>query len=193
MDGLAAIRAEKAFQKLSRVERASLLAALSETKRHIDDERRNDRFIDRALHLRHRDAMKTHLTRILETISDNVGGFTAIDWLTDCHLGSVSAAMVELRAFHATAERLLKGAMAFDPDVGREGRGLPQLRAELTRQAFHELLEALEAVDVRIGATGGKRGGPGSRLLALLITHAVGFEVGVETVKALVRQRRRSK
>ena len=38
--------------------------------------------------------------------------------------------------------------MAFEPDVGRKGRGELQLRTELTRRAFYELIEALESVGV---------------------------------------------
>jgi hypothetical protein len=189
-DALVAIRAEKAFAKLPATARTRVLAGLLETQRHIENERRYDRYGDRDLRLRNRDVLKAHLAPILRIIRDDVGGFDAMDWLTDCHRGDVSAAMVELRAFEDTARRLLDGAMAFDPDVGRKGRGELQLRTELTRQAFYELIEVLEGVGVRVGATGGK-GGPGSRLLALLIAYAVGFDVGVETVKDLVQQLRR--
>ena len=82
--------------------------------------------------------------------------------------------------------------MAFDPDVGRKGRGEMQLRTELLRRAFFELIGSLESVGVRIGATGGK-GGPGSRLLCRLIAYATGSEPDPETVKVLVQQWRRSK
>jgi hypothetical protein len=82
--------------------------------------------------------------------------------------------------------------MTFEPDPGRMGRGEPQLRTELLRQAFFELIELLESVGVRIGATGGK-GGPGSRLLCRLIAYTTGTEPDPETVKALVKQRRAAK
>jgi hypothetical protein len=190
---LAAICAEKAFRKLSSADRERLLAILSETARHIETERQLDRYIDRSLRLRHRDALTAHLAPILKILADDVGWFDAMDWLTDCHLGRIDAATIELKAFKSTAQRLLDGAKAFKPDVGRKGRGELQLRTELTRQAFFELIEALESVGVRVGATGGKGGGPGTRLLALLIASAVGFHVSVETVKALVRRRRRLK
>ena len=61
--------------------------------------------------------------------------------------------MAELRAFENTARRLLDGAKAFEPDVGAQGRGELQLRTDLTRRAFYELIEALESVGVRVGAT----------------------------------------
>jgi hypothetical protein len=196
-DALVAIRAEKAFAKLPPADRKRVLAALFGTRCHIEAERQSDRqsdrYIDRTLRLRHRNALKAHLSRTLKILDDDVGWFDATDWLTDQHhQGDMTAAMVELRTFHATAQALLKGAMAFKPDVGRQGRSELQLRADLTRRGFFELIEALESVGVRIGATGGK-GGPGSRLLALLIAYAVEFEVGVETVKDLVQERRRLK
>jgi hypothetical protein len=179
--------------KLSPADRDRVLAAMSEAQRHIETERRNDRYGDRTLRLGNRVVLKTHLTTTLKVLEDDVAAFDAIDCLTDHHRGDVTAAIAELKAFEDTARRLLRGAMAFDPDVGRAGRGELQLRTERTRQAFYELIEVLESFGVRIGATAGKRGGPGSRLLALLITHAVGFEVGFETVKELVQERRRSK
>jgi hypothetical protein len=189
---LAAIRAEKAFMKLSAVNQRRVLAGLSETQRHITAERRYDRYGDRDLRRRNRNVLKTHLAPTLRVLEDPVGGFDAMDWLTDHHRGAVHFAIAELRAFKTTAQRLLEGATAFDPDVGRKGRGEMPLDAELTRRAFYELIEVLERVDVHVGATGGK-GGPGSRLLALLIAYAVEFEVGVETVKDLVQERRRRK
>jgi hypothetical protein len=192
-DPLAAIRAEKTFAKLAPADRDRVLAAMFEAQRKIQIERGYDRFIDRTLRLRLRNALKAHLTAALKTLDDPVCGWEAIEWLTDRHLGNVSAAMLELRAFERTARHLLDGAVAFEPDVGRKGRGEPQLDTELTRQAFYELIEVLESVGIRIGATGGKRGGPSSRLLALLITHAVGFVISFETVKDLVQERRRSK
>jgi hypothetical protein len=188
-DLLAAISGEKAFLKLSPADRDRVLGALSETARKVELERRYDRYTDRDLRLRNRNALKVHLSGTLKTLADDVGEFDAIDWLTDHHRGDVTAAMVELRVFEDIAQRLLDGAIAFDPDVGRTGRGELQLRTELTRQAFFWLIEALESVGVKVGATGGK-GGPGSRLLACLIAYAVGFEVGVETVKDLVQERR---
>jgi hypothetical protein len=191
---LAAIRAEKTFAKLSSADRKRVLAALSETQRHIGLERRYDRYGDRGLRLRNRNVMKAHLAPVLRVLDDPVGRFDAIDWLTDRHhQGDMTAAMVELRAFRAAAQTLLEGAVPFDPAPGRTGRGELQLGTDLTRRAFYALIEALEGVGVSVGATAGKRGGPGSRLLALLITHAVGFEVGLETVKDLVQERRRLK
>jgi hypothetical protein len=190
-DALAAIRAEKAFLKLSAADRERLLASLSEARRSADNEQRYDRYIDRNQRIRNRDALKTHLAPILKILADEVGWFDAMDWLTDYPLGRIDPAERELKAFENTARRFLDGAKAFKPDVGRKGRGEKQLRTELTWQAFHALIEALDDVGVRVGATGGERGGPGTRLLALLIAYAVGFAVGVETVKALVRQRRR--
>jgi hypothetical protein len=191
---LAAIRAEKAFAKLPPAERKRVLGALSETQRHIKAERQSDRYIDRDQRIRNRDALKAHLAPTLKILADDVGWFDATDWLTDHHhQGDMTAAMIELRTFRATAQALLKGATAFKPDVGRQGRGEMQLRTDLTRRAFFALIEALESVGVQVGATAGKRGGPGSRLLALLITHAVRFEVGLETVKDLVQERRRLK
>jgi hypothetical protein len=192
-DALAVIRGEKAFAKLSPADRGRLLAALSETQRHIDAERLYDRYGDRDLRLDNCDALKTHLTATLKVLADDVGAFDAVDWLTGHHRGDVTAAIVELRVFTHVAKRLLEGAIAFDPDPSRKGRGELQLRTDLTRRAFYELIEALESVGVRIGATSAKRGGPGSRLLALLIAYAVGFEVSPATVKDLVQKRRSSK
>jgi hypothetical protein len=190
-NALAAIRAEKAFAKLPPADRKRVLAALSETQRHIVLDRQYDRYGDRDWRLRNRNALKTHLSGTLKILDDEVGRFDAIDWLTDHHhQGDMTAGMLELGAFRATAQALLDGAITFDPGVGRQGRGELQLRTDLTRRAFFELIEALESVGVRVGATAGKRGGPGSRLLALLITCAVGFEVGLETVKDLVQERR---
>jgi hypothetical protein len=189
-----AIRAEKAFAKLSAADRKRLLAALSETARHIEAERQSDRYIDRTLRLRHRNALKAHLSGTMKVLDNDVGWFDAMDWLTDHHhQGNVTAATIELRVFRATAQALLDGAIAFDPDVGRKGRGELPLRIDLTRRAFYALIETLEGVGVRVGATSAKQGGPGSRLLALLITYAVGFEVSPATVKDLVQERRGSK
>lgn len=195
-DELAAIRAEKAFVKLSPAERDQVLAALFETQRQIALEKQYDRYIDRKQRILNRIALKAHLTRILTILDDPVGGFDAMDWLTDHHHRcNMTGAMHELVAFHATAQALLDCAKNphLEPDVGRQGRGEMQLDADLTRQAFYQLIAVLESVDVRIGATAGKSGGPGARLLVRLIVHAVGFEVGLETVKKLVQQRRRSK
>lgn len=193
-DALAAIRAEKAFVKLPAADRKRVLAALLETQRHIKAEQQSDRYIDRTLRVRHRDALKAHLTRTLKVLADDVGWFDAMDWLTDHHhQGDMTAATIELNAFRATAQALLDSAMAFDPDVGRQGRGELPLRVDLTRRAFYELIETLESVGVSVGATSAKRGGPGSRLLALLITYAVGFKVSPATAKDLVQERRRSK
>ena len=184
-DALAAIRAEKAFLKLLPADGERVLAALSETARHIETERAYDRYGDRDLRIRNRDVLKAHLPRILEVLDDPVGGFDAIDWLTDHHRGDVTAAIAELRAFESTARRLLDGAIAFEPDVGRKGRGELQLRTELTRRAFYELIEVLESVGVLVRFSLGS----GTRLLTRLVAYAVGFEVGVNTVKALVLQR----
>lgn len=192
-DPLAAIRAEKAFAQLPAVDQARVLAGLFETQRHIKLEQCYDRYGDRDLRLGNRNALKTHLAPILRVLEDPVGGLDAMDWLTDHHQGDMTAAMAELRVFETTAQRLLEGAIAFDPDPGRTGRGELQLRTDLTRRAFYALIEVLESVGVRVGATSAKRGGPGSRLLALLIAYAVGFEVSPATVKALEQQRRRSK
>ena len=188
---LAAIRAEKAFTRLSAPDRKRLLAALSETARDIEQERQYDRYIDRPLRIRNRNALKAHLAPTLKILADDVGEWDATDWLTDCHLGNMSAAMLELKAFEKTAQRLLDGATAFKPDV----RGELPLRTDLTRRAFYALIEVLQSVGVRVGATGGKSGGPGTRLLALLITHATGVEISFETLKDLIQQRkqRRSK
>jgi integrase len=191
-DALAAIRAERAFARLPQADRDRVLAGLFETQRNIASIRRLDRYGDRVVRRRNRNAMKAHLAPILRVLDDGVAGADALDWLTDHHRGNVSAAISELQGFEATARRLLAGARAFEPDVGRKGRGERQLGVELTRQAFFELIELLESVSVRVGATSGK-GGPGSRLLARLITCAVGLEVGVETVKDLVQERRRRK
>jgi hypothetical protein len=191
-DALAAIRAEKALAKLSPADRDRVLAGLFETKRKIENMRTEDRFGDRALRLRNRNAMRTHLAPILRVLDDDVGAFDAADWLIGHHRGQVFSAMDELKVFRETGRRLLAGAMDFDPDPSRAGRGEPQLRAELERQAFFELIELIESAGVRVGATSGK-GGPGSRLLARLIAYAVGFEVGVETVKDLVQERRGAK
>jgi hypothetical protein len=151
-------------------------------------------YIDRTLRLRHRNALKAHLTRTLKVLVDDVGWFDAMDWLTDHHhQGDMTAATIELNAFRATAQALLDGAMAFDPDVARQGRGELPRRVDLTRRAFYELIETLESVGVSVGATSAKRGGPGSRLLALLITYAVGFKVSPATVKDLAQERRGSK
>jgi hypothetical protein len=169
-EALAAIRAEKAFAKLAPADRKRVLAALSETQRHVKAEQQSDRYIDRVLRLRHRDALKSHLSRTLKVLDHDVGWFDAMDWLTDHHhQGDMTAATIELRAFRATAQALLEGAMAFDPDVGRQGRDELPLRVDLTRRAFYELVEPLESVGVSVGATAGKTGGPGSRLLARLI------------------------
>jgi hypothetical protein len=198
---LAAIRAEKAFRKLPSADRVRVLIGLFETARNIKSIRQLDRYGDPVLRRRKRNAMKAHLASILRVLGDGnvddddydgVGAADAIDWLTDHHRGDVFAAISELQAFKTTARRLLAGARAFDPDVGRKGRGEPQLRAELVRLAFYELIELLESVDVKMGATSGK-GGPGSRLLARLIAYAVGFDVSVETLKNLIRERRRVK
>ena len=136
--------------------------------------------------------MKAHLTRILEALDDRVGAFDAMDWLVGHHRGDISAAMHELQAFRETAQRLLDGAVAFDPGPGRTGRDEPQLRTELTRQAFFELIEILESVGVPVGATGGRAVqarvcSPASSLMRSA------FEVCLETVKVLVLQRRSSK
>ena len=80
---------------------------------------------------------------------------------------------------------MLDGAKVFEPDPGRSGRGEPQLRTELTQQALFQLTETLESVSVPVRASLG----PGTRLVARLIAYAVGFEVSVNTVKALVLQR----
>jgi hypothetical protein len=165
---------------------------LGEAARHIKALRQEDRFGDRARRLRNRNVLKAHLAPILRVLDDDVGAFDAIEWLTDHHRGNVIAAMTELKVFCATGQRLLDGAVNFEPDPGRTGRGEPQLRTELVRQAFFELIEVLESVGVRVGASSSK-GRPGSRLLVRLIAYAVGFEVGVETVKDLVQRRRRTK
>jgi integrase len=189
-DALAAICAEKTFTKLPPADRDRMLAGLFETQRNIENIRQLDRYGDRAVRRRNRNAMKAHLAPILRVFDDGVAGADALDWLTDHHLGNVGAAISELQGFQATARRLLAGARAFDPDVGRKGRGERQLRVELVRQAFFELIELVESVGVRVGASSGKGG---SRLLALLIAYAVGFKVGVEAVKDLVQERRRRK
>jgi hypothetical protein len=184
-DALAAIRAEKAFLKLALADRERLLAVLFEAQRHIKLEQGYDRYGDRDLRISHRNALKTHLAPILRVLKHPVGGFDAMDWLTDHHRGDFPAAMAELRAFETTAQRLLEGAMAFDPDPGRTGRGELQLRTDLTRRAFFELIEALESVGLPVRVSLG----PGTRLLTRLVAYAVGFEVSVNTVKALVLQR----
>ena len=81
-DALVAIRAEKAFAKLPATARTRVLAGLLETQRHIENERRYDRYGDRDLRLRNRDVLKAHLAPILRIIRDDVGGFDAMDWLT---------------------------------------------------------------------------------------------------------------
>ena len=108
-----------------------------------------------------------------------------MDWLVGHPRGYIDAAMYELRALESTAQRLLDGAVAFNPGPGRTGRGEPQLRTELTLQAFFELTEVLESVSVPVRASLGA----GTRLLTRLIAYAVGFEVSIHTVKALVLQR----
>jgi hypothetical protein len=188
VDELAAIRAEKAFAKLPPADRKRVLAGLFETTRSIEFERRQDRYGDRAPRLRNRDAMKTHLRPILKILDDDVGAFDAADWLVGYHQGYVFSAMAELKAFRETAQRLLAGAIEFEPWPFRAG----QLRTELMCRAFYELIETLESVGVHVGATGGK-GGPGSRLLCRLIAYATGSEPDPESVKVLVQQRRRSK
>jgi hypothetical protein len=182
---LAAIRAEKAFAKLPPSAQKRVLAGLSETKRKAERAQVLDRYGDRDLRLRNRDALKAHLVPVLKILRDDVGGFDAMDWLTGHHRGAVDLAMVELRTFENTAQRLLDGAMAFDPDPNRKGRGERQLRTELVWQAFHEFIELLESVDVPVRASLG----PGTRLLTRLIAYAVDFEVSVNTVKALVLRR----
>lgn len=196
-DALAAIRAEKAFLKLSPADGERVLAALSETRSHIETVRRYDRYGDRDLRIRNRNALKVHLAPVLKILKiqkvqddefgdiGDVGRFDAIDWLTDCHRGNISLAIHELEAFLATAQRLLDGAIAFEPDPGRTGRGELQLRTELTRTAFYELIAVFESVSVPVRASLG----PGVRLLTRLIAYAVGFAVSVNTVKALVLQR----
>jgi hypothetical protein len=191
-DALAAICAEKAFAKLPNADRDRVLAGLFETKRNVESWRRQDRFGDHKLRVRNRDALKAHLAAILKVLDDEVAAFDAMDWLTDHHRGDMNAATFELKAFEKTARRLLDSAQAFKPDPSREGRGEPQLRVELVWQAFFALIELLERVNVRVGATSGK-GGPGSRLLARLIAYAVGFDVSVETVKTLIQKRRGAK
>ncbi|HZZ22196.1 MAG TPA: hypothetical protein VFE60_06295, partial [Roseiarcus sp.] len=104
-DALAAIRAEKAFVKLPPADRDRVLAALSETRRHIEAEQQSDRYIDRTLRLRHRNALKSHLTRTLKILADDVGWFDAMDWLTDHHhQGDMTAAAIELNVFCVTAQ-----------------------------------------------------------------------------------------
>jgi hypothetical protein len=137
-DDLVAIRSEKAFIGLSAPDRKRLLAALSETQRHIKAEQQFDRYIDRGQRIRNRDALKAHLAPILKILADDVGGFDVMDWLADCHLGNMGAAMMELKAFENTAQRFLDGARVFKPDIGRVGRGELPLRADLTRRAFYE-------------------------------------------------------
>ena len=131
----------------------------------------------------------------MKILEYEVAAFDAADWLVGYHRGYVFSAMDELKAFHATARRLLDGA--FEPDSGRKERGEPRLNTELQWQAFCKLLELLEGVGVRVGKTGkfgrttGEGGGPGSRLLSKLITYAVGFDVSVGAVKALMLRLRK--
>jgi hypothetical protein len=184
-DPLAAIRKEKAFLKLSPVNRERVLAALFKIQRHIEGMKQQDRYDDRALRLRNRKALKSHLTTVLKLFGDPVCAVDATDWLVGHHRGSVDGAMYELWAFRDTAQRLLDGAVAFDPGFGRTGRGELRLRTELTLQAFFELIETFESVGVPVRASLGAR----TRLLTRLIAYAVGFEVSIHTVKALVLQR----
>lgn len=184
-DPLAAICKEKAFLKLSPAARDRVLAALAETQRHIEGMKQQERYDDRALRLRNRNALKPHLTRILKLFGDPVCSVDAMHWLVDHHRGYIDAALDELWAFRVTAQRLLDGAVAFDPGPGRTDRGEPQFRAQLTLQAFFELTETLESVGVPVRASLGAR----TRLLTRLIAYAVGFEVSIHTVKALVLQR----
>ena len=121
--------------------------------------KQQDRYDDRALRLRNRKALKAHLTTVLKLFGDPVCAVDAMDWLVGHHRGSVDAAMYELRAFEDTAQRLLDGAVAFDPGYGRTGRGELQLRTELTLQAFFELIETLESVGVPVPAYGKPRDG----------------------------------
>jgi hypothetical protein len=72
-DTLAAIRAEKALAKLPSDDRDLVLAGLSETARHMKSMRQQDRYGDRALHLRNRDVLKAHLAPILRVLDDDVG------------------------------------------------------------------------------------------------------------------------
>jgi hypothetical protein len=190
-EALALIRAEKALAKLPLADQDRVLAGLPKTKHHIERMRQEDRFGDRGLRLRNRKVL-AHLAPILRVLDDDVGWFDAEDWLVRHHRGDLDSAMYELKAFCETGQRLLAGSRDFDPGPSRAGRGEPQLRVELVRQAFFELIELVESVGVRVGATGGK-GGPGSRLLVRLISYAVGFDVGAETVKDLVQKRRQRK
>lgn len=178
---LAAIRAEKAFVKLSPDNREHVLAGLFETARRIESDREIDRYSDRTLRLRNRDVIKTHLPPILKVLDDPVGLSDALhDWLFG--EGNLDGSSNRLKAFRTIGRQLLAGVIKFKPEPGRRGRGEEQLRTELTRQAFFELIEILESVGVQVGATGGK-GGPTSRLLCRLIGYATGRDPDPETVK----------
>ena len=67
-DALAAIRAEKAFLKLSLANRDRMLAALFETQRHIEGMKQQEHYDDRAQRLRNRNALRAHLAPILKIL-----------------------------------------------------------------------------------------------------------------------------
>jgi glutathione S-transferase len=184
-DALAAIRKEKAFLKLSPAARDRVLHALFETQRHIEGMKQQERYDDRALRLRNRNALKSHLSTVLKLFGDPVCAVDATDWLVGHHRGYLDAASSELWAFRVTAQRLLDGAKAFEPWPSRSGRAELPFRAELTQQAFCELTEVFESVGVPVRASLGAR----TVLLTRLIAYAVGFEVSVHTVKAIVLHR----
>jgi hypothetical protein len=137
-----------------------------------------------------RDSVSKGIRRGCARRDPSVGAFDALDWLTNRHSGFFSDAMHELGVFRDTGKQLLDSAEAFDPGPSRKDRGEPQLRTELTRLAFFELIELVESVGIHVGSTSGK-GGPGSRLFACLIAYAVGREVSIANVKALIIELRR--
>jgi hypothetical protein len=190
-DLLTEILCDKTFAALDSNERARMLARLEEIKSRIEDRRGGLCWDDRALHLAKHKALTSGIAAALAILEDEgVGAFDALDRLTDQHEGGVSTAMRELRAFRATCHRLLDGAKDFEPQLeSRCGRpGELQLRVELKKLAFYELIELVESVGIFVSRTS-RKGGPGSRLLVKLMAYATGLPVSIAKVKALIGRR----
>jgi hypothetical protein len=150
---------------LSEPAKAKLLDGLWGIHVSSEAERRMERFSDRKARLRNRDALKSTLSRALEVLSDEVAFFDVWDGFP----GEIFAAAKEIENIMAGMRRILDVAEAFNPIPSRKGRGEEQFRTYIARQQDFQLVELLESVDLRVGATGGN-GGPGSRLMARLRT-----------------------